>query len=140
MLLLTIRTDKPEAELGLYNGQTQQAYETWPAHRRLSGDIHRKIEQLLQTQQRVMEDLDGIVCFAGPGSFTGLRIGLSVANAAAYALDVPVIATTGDEWITQGVARLQAGEYDPLALPHYGAEAHITVPRGSVTNQNQRQR
>ena len=33
MLLLTIRTDKPEAELGLFDSDTKLAYFTWPAHR-----------------------------------------------------------------------------------------------------------
>lgn len=129
MLVLTIRTDKPEAELGLFTVHTKLAYEVWEAHRQLSVTIHQKIEQLLQAQGKTMQDVEAIVCFQGPGSFTGLRIGLSVGNALAYALGIPVIATMGDDWISRGITRLHAGERDELALPQYGAAAHITIPR-----------
>lgn len=129
MLVLTIRTDKPEAELGLFDGHTKLAYEVWQAHRELSVTIHQKIQALLASQGKIMQDLQAIVCFQGPGSFTGLRIGLSVGNALAYGLVIPIVASMGDNWAEMGIARLHAGERDELALPHYGATAHITVPR-----------
>jgi tRNA threonylcarbamoyladenosine biosynthesis protein TsaB len=40
-----------------------------------------------------MHDIEGVVCFKGPGSFTGLRIGLTVGNALAYAQNIPVVAS-----------------------------------------------
>ncbi|HEV2403070.1 MAG TPA: tRNA (adenosine(37)-N6)-threonylcarbamoyltransferase complex dimerization subunit type 1 TsaB [Candidatus Saccharimonadales bacterium] len=129
MLLLTIRTDKPQAEVGLLRGGKKLAYETWQAHRELSMTIHHKIESLLKQQGFSYEDLGGIVCFAGPGSFTGLRIGLSVGNAFAYALDIPIVATKGAQWIAIGSDKLAAGHPDSVAIPYYGAEAHTTSPR-----------
>lgn len=126
MLILTVRTDNPEAEVGLYDGSKQLAYETWPAHRELSNTLHRKIDQLLQANGRSLEELEGIVCFQGPGSFTGLRIGLTVANALVYSLKLPVAATQGEDWIQVGIEHLQAGQDDRIALPHYGAPVHIT--------------
>lgn len=36
MIILSIRTDKPEAEVGLYKDSVQLAYETWTAHRALA--------------------------------------------------------------------------------------------------------
>ena len=35
------------------------------------------------------EDLDGVAAVVGPGSFTGIRIGVSFINAFAFALDIP---------------------------------------------------
>ncbi|HSX35120.1 MAG TPA: tRNA (adenosine(37)-N6)-threonylcarbamoyltransferase complex dimerization subunit type 1 TsaB [Candidatus Saccharimonadales bacterium] len=126
MLILTIRTDNPEAEVGLYEGSTKLAYETWHAHRELSTTLHTKIKGLLEAQGKTLQDLDGLVCFQGPGSFTGLRIGLTVADALVYGLGLPIIATQEDDWIKTGISRLQAGEDDRIALPHYGAAVHIT--------------
>lgn len=125
MLLLTIRTDKPEAEVGLYENNKQLAYEVWPAHRELSDTLHKKIKAVLASQKKDFKDIEGIVCFKGPGSFTGLRIGITVADSFAYGLDIPIVATQ-DDWIEQGVKRLQAGENERIALPHYGAPVHIT--------------
>ncbi|HUS26025.1 MAG TPA: tRNA (adenosine(37)-N6)-threonylcarbamoyltransferase complex dimerization subunit type 1 TsaB [Nevskiaceae bacterium] len=129
MLVLTIRTDNPEAEIGLFNEQTNVAYQTWHAHRELSKTIHQKIETVLKKQGKTLQDVRGLVCFEGPGSFTGLRIGLTVGNALAYGLGIPIVAAMGDEWITKGIARLHAGDQDTIALPHYGAAPNITQPK-----------
>lgn len=129
MIILTLRTDKPEAEIGLYDGQTKIAYEVWEAHRKLAETVHQKIETLLKEAGRTWQDVDGIVGFQGPGSFTGLRIGLSVENAVGYSLQIPVVATQGEDWIKDGIERLMAGDHDEVALPFYGRDADITTPR-----------
>ena len=126
MLVLTIRTDNPEAEVGLFEGTNKNAYETWHAHRELSTTLHAKIRDILKSQNKTLEDLNGIVCFQGPGSFTGLRIGLTVADTLVYSLHLPIVATREEDWIQSGIERLQAGEDDRIALPHYGAPVHIT--------------
>lgn len=129
MIILTIRSDKPEAEVGLYDGQNQLAYDTWQAHRELGQTLHLRIRDLLQGQGKEWTDIQGIIAFQGPGSFTGLRIGLSVANALAYAQNIPVVTTLDENWINKGIERLLKGENDNIAMPEYGAEANITQPR-----------
>jgi tRNA threonylcarbamoyladenosine biosynthesis protein TsaB len=126
MVILTIRTDKPEAEVGLFDGEKKLVYETWYAHRELSVTLHKKIDDMLKVQNKTLKDLEGIVGFQGPGSFTGLRIGLTVANSLAYGLNIPIVASGGDYWIVTGCKRLAAGEKEQLALPEYGAPVHIT--------------
>lgn len=126
MIILTLRTDKPEAELGLFDDDTQLAYLTWQAHRELAETIHQKIDELLKGQNKKLTDIQGIACFQGPGSFTGLRIGLTVANALADSLGVPIVATEEPKWLEVGTARLLRGENDGQVLPFYGADAHIT--------------
>lgn len=126
MLLLTIRTDNPDAEVGLFNDDVRLAYEVWHAHRELSVTLHAKIEALLQSQGKQLSDLEGVVCFAGPGSFTGLRIGLTVGNALAYGMSIPIVAAKGEDWIKTGATRLAEGSPDAIALPEYGAPVHIT--------------
>lgn len=126
MIILTIRTDKPEAEIGLYNDDKNLAYETWPAHRQLADTLHVKIERLLASQKKTWQDVGGIVAYQGPGSFTGLRIGLTVTNTLSYALKVPAVGQAGDSWINEGIARLASGESDQLLMPEYGAPVHIT--------------
>lgn len=129
MLVLVIRTDKPESEIGLFQDDEQKAFEKWEAHRALAETIHTKIQALLLFAEYQQEDIEGIVVFKGPGSFTGLRIGVSVANAFAYGSGIPVVATGGEDWIRQGQKRLLNGENDVSALPEYGAQAHITQQR-----------
>lgn len=129
MLILTIRTDKPEAEIGLYEDHEQLIYQTWQAHRELAETINKKIIDVLQAADKRLHELQGIVVFKGPGSFTGLRIGISVANALAYSLGIPIVGQDTDDWRPLGVKRLQAGQSETVALPEYGAPVHITAPK-----------
>lgn len=129
MLVLSIRTDKPDAELGLYEDAKQLDYEVWQAHRALAETLHRKIEELLGRNGKTLKDIEGIVAYKGPGSFTGLRIGLSVVNALAYGLPAPIIGIEGEtSWIEKGLAALMGGQSDEMVIPEYGSPVHITAP------------
>lgn len=129
MLILTVRTDKPQAELGLYENTMRLEYLEWTAHRELAATLHEQIKNLLERRGKQWADIGGIVCFKGPGSFTGLRIGLTVANTLAYSYKIPIIAQDGEEWLGQGIERLTKGETEDLALPEYGAPAFTTTPK-----------
>lgn len=48
------------------------------------------IKEILEENNLTLKDIKNIVCINGPGSFTGLRIGLSVAKTLAYTLNVPI--------------------------------------------------
>lgn len=129
MIILTIRTDKPEAEVGIYDDEKQLAYVTWQAHRALAETLLTKIRDVLAEHELTLQNVQGIACYEGPGSFTGLRIGLTVANALAYGLQVPIISEMSEAWRGTAVARLLKGDSEPLALPEYGADVHITLPK-----------
>lgn len=126
MIILTIRTDKPESEIGLFQDNKKLAYESWQAHRQLAENIHKKIEKLLSSNDKAFDDIEAIVCYKGPGSFTGLRIGLSVANALSSGLEVPIAGESGEGWIQTGIKSVISGKNDTQVLPEYGAPVHIT--------------
>lgn len=129
MNIITIRSDNPLAEIGLFSDQIRVEYVTWEAHRQLAETLHTKLKELLDSQNLSWSDVDGIACYEGPGSFTGLRIGLSVANALASSLRVPVASSTGDGWIELSISKLLEGKGQQVVLPEYGQSAHITQPR-----------
>jgi tRNA threonylcarbamoyladenosine biosynthesis protein TsaB len=123
MLILVLRTDKPEAELGLFDDNRRLAYIKWPAHRELAEAIHKKIDQLLKPEGKSLNDIEGIVVFKGPGSFTGLRIGITVANALAYSQKIPIVARGELKWLETGLKNILSGQNDRIAIPEYGAPA-----------------
>lgn len=129
MYILTLRTDNPEAEIGLYKDDRQVSYEQWTAHRQLAETIHIKIKTTLDAQKLKLADVNGIVIYQGPGSFTGLRIGVTVANALADSLPANIAGTTGDDWINLGLQRVRVGKTGTLVVPEYGALPNITAPR-----------
>ena len=48
------------------------------------------IEKILRENKLVVWDIDEIEVFQGPGSFTGLRVGVAIANALSAALNIKV--------------------------------------------------
>ena len=128
-MYLAIRTDSPAAELYLYNGEERVAHELWQADRRLALKLLGRIEAFLADAGKTFTELDGLVVYKGPGSFTGLRIGITVMNTIAYAEDIPIVGSNGSDWLDDGVSYLQNEENHQIVLPEYGAEARITKPK-----------
>lgn len=59
-----------------------------------SEQLHTFINELLAQENLTPKDLDAISISKGPGSYTGLRIGVSAAKGLAYALDIPLISVS----------------------------------------------
>ena len=129
MIILSIKTDQKTAEVGLFDSKKQLDYIKWQAHMELSATIHKKIEDILQSQKLSWSDIEAIVFYEGPGSFTGLRIGASVANALAASHDLPVVQTSGDDWINEGIRQLSKDSPNRVVIPEYGSPVHTTKPR-----------
>lgn len=129
MIILSIRTEKLEAELGLFFGDEQKDYLVWQADRELSLTILEKITELLKRNNLSFQQLEGVVAYEGPGSFTGLRIGLTVANTLAYGLRIPIVGSAEGAWIQEAITRLNQGENQIITLPRYDREPNITQPK-----------
>jgi tRNA threonylcarbamoyladenosine biosynthesis protein TsaB len=54
--------------------------------------LHVFIEAIIKDAGLALQDLSAIAVSQGPGSYTGLRIGVSAAKGLCYALDIPLIA------------------------------------------------
>lgn len=129
MMILTIKTDTSVCDLGLYSDDAKLTGKTWEAGRQLAAQLPEAIEVFLKGNQKKFDDLESVIVFKGPGSFTGLRIGATVANTIAYAQSIPIVGTKGESWIQGGLIKLKNGENDKVILPEYESDAHITTPR-----------
>ena len=127
-MILLLNTSTPTCKLTLINGDRKNQSE-WLADRDLSNGLHRFIKKQLSEYDASWQDIKGIGVFRGPGSFTGLRIGLSVMNTLADSLNVPIVGTIGLDWQNQAIAMLEKNINDEVVQPLYGSEANITKPR-----------
>ncbi|UTX51471.1 tRNA (adenosine(37)-N6)-threonylcarbamoyltransferase complex dimerization subunit type 1 TsaB [Candidatus Saccharibacteria bacterium TM7i] len=127
-MILLLDTSTPTCKLTLVEGAARHDF-TWEAGRTLSTGLLGFIQERLGEVGSGWDALEGIVAYRGPGSFTGLRIGISVLNALANTNQLPIIGAMGEAWQMEGLARLGTGESDEIVLPEYGADANITTPR-----------
>ncbi len=129
-MLLGIKTDNPICEMYLYdNNGTSVATKIWQADRQLAHFLLKKLDEFLVDNKSSFDEISGLFVFKGPGSFTGLRIGVTVMNTIAYSQDISIVGVEGEGWLDLAISRLLAKENDQVVMPEYGAEARITKPR-----------
>ena len=123
-MILVIKTDERQVYVALFDGHKEVDSRSWEVHRELSVQLNSTIDELVDERSQIK----GVVVYKGPGSFTGLRIGISVANALAYSLEIPVVGVSGDRWLSDGLKKVaESAGYEPVS-PEYGGEVYTTKP------------
>lgn len=127
-MILCLDTSTPTCHLSMI--ESDWRYDTnWESGRGLAYGLLEFLEKEIEFQEKSWSDVTGLVIYKGPGSFTGLRIGVTVFNTLANTNHWPIVGVTGEDWRQKGVKRLEEADNDEIVLPEYGAEAHITKPR-----------
>ncbi len=119
-LLLALETGGEQVAIALYDGGVigELLYDAGREH---TATVLPRIREFLADNRRSIRDVGAVAVTTGPGSFNGLRVGMSIAKALSYALDVPLL----------GVLTL-----DALAYPHTALgrpiRAFVFAGRGRV--------
>ncbi|HXN02128.1 MAG TPA: tRNA (adenosine(37)-N6)-threonylcarbamoyltransferase complex dimerization subunit type 1 TsaB [Candidatus Dormibacteraeota bacterium] len=86
---LAIDTSGVDQAMVVLDGRRVLAAEDW-VRRRDDQPVLARLEALVERAGGRPDDLDAVVAARGPGSFTGLRVGLALAAGLAYARHVPL--------------------------------------------------
>ncbi len=100
-MLLAIDTSTDTASLALVQGSEMLAELTWRCEENHSVELLPRLTDLLNQIKSSLQSIDNIVVARGPGSFNGLRVGVSTAKGLAFSLGVPIV----------GISTLEAEAY-----------------------------
>lgn len=110
MTLLAIDTSSAFASVALFDGRGVIAEETWHAHRRHDDHLFPGIERLLALEGVALAEVTRVAVAIGPGSFTGLRVGIAAAQGIARA---------------SGAALIGVGTMDVIAHPFASGRVRV---------------
>jgi tRNA threonylcarbamoyladenosine biosynthesis protein TsaB len=101
-LILHIETSTNICSVALSQGRNLLALKESDEQKAHSTLLTVFVDQLLTEVKRSAEAIDAVCVSKGPGSYTGLRIGVSVTKGLAYGLNVPVIGITSLHAMARG--------------------------------------
>ena len=113
-LELTIDTASEMASVALSREGALEAELTWRCPRNHSAELLPAVQYLMQRAGVDKSELTAVFVCIGPGSYTGLRVGIASAKGLAFALGLPIV----------GVGRLEADAYQHADF----ARAHLRHP------------
>jgi tRNA threonylcarbamoyl adenosine modification protein YeaZ len=90
-MLVAIDSSTDTASLALARDGRVLAQVSWRCGRNHSVELLPHLAQLLDEAKVSLKDTSGVIVAKGPGSFNGLRVGLSTAKGLAFSLSVPII-------------------------------------------------
>ncbi len=90
MFTLLIDTHGSDVLLVLYKDNNVVKYESIPSEQNHSTNTLPNIDKMFSEIQLSIRSLNEIIVVNGPGSFTGVRIGVTIAKTLAYALNIPI--------------------------------------------------
>lgn len=114
-LFLCLDTSTPTARVAVIDADAQVRFSAEVTADRHAGHLMPLCAQALQAAGVRPADLAGIACGAGPGSFTGLRIGLAAAKGLAMPTGVPLYAVSSLEALALDI--LAAAGNGQAAIP-----------------------
>jgi tRNA threonylcarbamoyladenosine biosynthesis protein TsaB len=122
-MILAIDTSTDMASIALYRpAQGVLVEQSWLSGREQTTQLMPNVQRAMALAGVTPGDLTGIAVATGPGSYSGVRIGISTAKSMAYALQIPI-------W---GVPSLDALAYQQVAVTAAQVCAVLSMGRGRL--------
>ena len=115
-IILALDTSTKNCSVALFNGNKIIALK----EKNSDGYAHAEkltlfIEEVIKSANLTLKEIKAIAISKGPGSYTGLRIGVSTAKGLCYALDIPLVAISTLRAMAFGMAQKEESNlYCPM--------------------------
>lgn len=115
-MILQINTSSDQATIALSNEGKVLFTEENPFPKEQAAWLHPAIQRMLESAKITASQLQAIAVVAGPGSYTGLRVGMAAAKGLCFALKIPLITINTLRLMAEAMRPL-AKEYKALICP-----------------------
>ncbi|MFY0627961.1 MAG: tRNA (adenosine(37)-N6)-threonylcarbamoyltransferase complex dimerization subunit type 1 TsaB [Reichenbachiella sp.] len=110
-LILAIETSTACGSVALVKDHKLIAVQFYHIEKSHSTLLHVMIQQMMDNAQLALKEVDAIAVAEGPGSYTGLRIGVSAAKGLCFSLDIPLISVNSLEGMAFQVYNYQSEDF-----------------------------
>jgi tRNA threonylcarbamoyladenosine biosynthesis protein TsaB len=89
-MILAIDTSEKKCMVEIFDGRKIDQL-SWPWQKDTGSEVLERIKKILLKHSLKLSEVEAIAVNQGPGSYTGVRVGITVANTLSWSLDIPVI-------------------------------------------------
>lgn len=119
MILVIDTTIREKFELTLADKAEERCYEFETENQ--ADDILPAIDGILKNNKLSLKNIKAVLVNQGPGSFTGVRVGVTIANTLGWTLDIPIYPYKegNREEIINNIIKNQKSKFSKIVLPYY---------------------
>lgn len=130
-MIIYINTTEKITEIKLYDDNVRKIGEAFfEGSFILSEQLIQRSDLMLHDSGFSKKDLKGVAVNIGPGSYTGVRIGVTTANSIAFALNIPIIKISNQKDVEKELKKTKFEKvFSSPVLPIYHYPPHITKKR-----------
>ncbi|WP_411273696.1 tRNA (adenosine(37)-N6)-threonylcarbamoyltransferase complex dimerization subunit type 1 TsaB [Daejeonella sp.] len=135
-LILLIETSTTSCSVALSEGAKVIAIKEANERNIHTSHITIFIDEVMEYSGKEYADLDAIAVSKGPGSYTGLRIGVSTAKGLCYALDIPLISVNTLQSMAEGLVKVLEVKKSAYLIPMIDArrmEVYTAIYKTDLT-------
>jgi tRNA threonylcarbamoyladenosine biosynthesis protein TsaB len=108
-VLLAIDTATQYVSLALHDGRDLLAEYAWHTPNNHTAELAPAVQTLLERAHLTTQDISAIAVTTGPGSYTGVRIGVAMAKGMAAARNLPLVGISSLDVLASGQPYFQGG-------------------------------
>ncbi len=93
----------------------------WQWRKDTGTEVLENIDKLLKENSKNLSDIESILVNQGPGSYTGTRVGITIANTLVWSLNIPVYGYKKETYkkVLEKISKKSKKNFSSITLPYY---------------------